>query len=131
MRDFLWIYGYAEPARKPHEADVAVSQLAALPPYAPLSLASAAIGRTLFLAGRVDAAIDQLERATKNCFPLDHPIEQTQAHYFLGKARESKGDKAGACAAYAVVRDRWGSATSRSPTAQLALARRAVLRCTD
>jgi tetratricopeptide (TPR) repeat protein len=132
VRNFIWIYGYAAPTETAAEAKVAIDRLPAylpLPPYTPLALAAADVGRAFFLAGRVDEAIPLLERATANCFPLDHPIEQTRAYYVLGQAREAEGDRTGACAAYAVVRDRWGVAKGRPATAQKALSRRAVLGC--
>ena len=44
-------------------------------------------------------------------------------------ARESAGDPAGACLAYQRVLDRWGSATPRSTTADLARARMRPLQC--
>ena len=52
-----------------------------------------------FEIGRSDLRGASLERATRDCFPVDHPIEHTRAHYYLGQAREAKGDVAGACAA--------------------------------
>ncbi len=133
-RDFIWIYAYAAPTETAAEAAKAVAELPSfpqLPPYTPLSLASADVGRTFFLAGRIDDAVLQLERATHNCFPLDHPIESTRAHYFLGKAREAKHDTRAACAAYAVVRDRWGGAKPLPVTAQRALQRMGALGCGD
>jgi serine/threonine-protein kinase len=137
MRGFAWIYGYAVPAETPAEAARASDVLPSyqpLPAYTPLSLVSADIGRALFLAGHVSEAVPQLERATRNCFPLDHPIEHTRAHYFLGLAREAQRDKAAACLAYGVVRDRWANvdpsgAGVASVTAKKALARMSALGC--
>jgi serine/threonine-protein kinase len=132
VRSFIWIDAYAKPSETPEDAAIALDALpkyAPLPPYTPLSLAGFDVGRTYFLAGKVDDAIPWLEKATHNCFPLDHPIEHTRAHYFLGMAREAKHDKDGACAAYAVVRDRWGSAKPRSVTAEKTLARIKALGC--
>jgi len=132
VRNFVWIHAYAVPAETAAEAKVAVAHEAEfdpLPRFKPLSLADEAVGRTYALAGRTDDAIAALERATRSCFPLEHPIEHTRAHYFLGLAREAKGDAAGACAAYGVVRARWGDAKPRSVTGELAAARAAALRC--
>jgi serine/threonine-protein kinase len=132
VRSFVWIYAYAEPAETARDGAFAVVALPAyepLPPYKPESLADAAIGRALFLGGKTDLALVHLERATKSCFPLDHPIEHTRAHYFLGMAREAKHDLKGACDAYRVVSERWGHAKPRSTTAQAAGARIAALRC--
>ena len=131
-RNFIWIYTYAVTAETPEDAAFALAERAKfepLPKYKPLSLVDAAIGRTYLLGGRTADAIASLERATRDCFPVDHPIEHTRAHYYLGQAREAKGDVAGACAAYAVVRDRWGKAKPRSVTAKSAIARMAALKC--
>jgi serine/threonine protein kinase len=132
LRNFIWNYAYAVPAETADEARLALEKRAPyepLPPYTPLTLVGADLGRTYFLAGRIDDAVATLERATKNCFPVDHPLENTRAQYFLGLAREAKSDAAGACAAYGVVRDRWGHAKPRSVTAQKAMARMAALGC--
>jgi tetratricopeptide (TPR) repeat protein len=131
-RNFIWIYAFATPAETPGDARIAIARLSELEPvpkFKPLSLADEAIGRAYFLAGRTDDAVATLERATKSCFPVDHPMEHTRAHYFLGLAREAKGDVDGACAAYRVVRRRWGEARPRSITADLAAARIATLKC--
>jgi serine/threonine-protein kinase len=128
----VWIYGYAAAAETPAEAATALDALprySPLPPYTPLSLASFDVGRTFLLGGKVDLAVQQLEKATKNCFGLDHPIEHTRADYFLGQAREAKGDIDGACGAYAVVQERWGRAVPRSVTAEKARSRMRALRC--
>jgi serine/threonine protein kinase/tetratricopeptide (TPR) repeat protein len=131
-RSFVWIYTFATPAETPADARAALARLGPFEPvprFKPLSLADEAIGRTYLLAGRTDDALAALERATRSCFPLDHPMEHTRAHYALGLAREAKGDVDGACAAYRVVRRRWGGAHPRSITADLAAARVAALRC--
>jgi serine/threonine-protein kinase len=132
VRNFIWIYAYASPAETARDAASALAALptyAPLPPYKPESLVDSDIGRTYMLAGKVDEAVPFLERASNNCFPLDHPIESTRAHYFLGLAREAKHDTKGACEAYGVVRDRWGAAKPPSVTGQKALARIAALKC--
>ena len=134
IRNFIWIDAFAAPTETPEEATAALARLGAyqpLPPFKPLSLADEAIGRTFALAGKNDDARAALERATHSCFPIDHPIEQTRAHYFLGLVREAGGDAPGACAAYRVVRDRWGAAKPRLVTAQKAMARIAALRRAD
>jgi serine/threonine-protein kinase len=132
LKGFVWINGYASAAESPAEAAVALEALPPyepLPPYTPLSLASFDVGRTFLLGGRVDDALPMLEKATTNCFVFDHPIEHTRAFYFLGQAREAKGDPVGACTAYAAVQERWGHATPRSVTAEKALARARALHC--
>jgi serine/threonine-protein kinase len=132
VRNFIWIDAYAVPSETADDANAALANLATyqpIPPFKPLSLADEAIGRTFALAGRNEEALSALDRATHNCFPIDHPVEHTRAHYFLGLAREASGDRAGACTAYRVVADRWGAAKPKSVTAQKALARIAALHC--
>ena len=43
-----------------------------------------------------------------------------QSHLFLGETLEHRGDKAGACAEYARVLQRWGHAKPKSVTANAA-----------
>jgi serine/threonine-protein kinase len=57
------------------------------------------------------------------------PFVHTRAHQWLGEALEANGDRGGACAAYAVVLARWGSATLPSVTARKARGRVAALGC--
>jgi serine/threonine-protein kinase len=132
LRNFVWIWAYAATTETADEAKLAMAMRASympVPPFAPLALVDADIGRTYFLAGDLDDALPALERASNDCSPVDRPIEHTRASYFLGLAREAKGDTAGACAAYGVVRDRWGSAKPQSVTAQKAVARLRSLGC--
>jgi serine/threonine-protein kinase len=132
LRAFVWIDGYASAVESPADAAVALEALPPylpLPSYTPLSLASFDVGRTYLLGGKVDDALPLLEKATTNCFVFDHPIEHTRAYYFLGQAREAKGDQDGACTAYAAVQERWGHATPRSVTADKALSRMRALHC--
>jgi len=111
------------------DALTALPAYAPLPPYRPATMADAAVGLTFFLAGRTDDALRWLERAARTCRVLDLPVEHTRAHYWLGMAREASGDKEGACAAYRVVRDRWGKAKPRSITAEKAAERLRALSC--
>ncbi len=132
FRRYLWAHGFAGTVET---ADDAREALAALPSYEPLptfypkTIAEAAVGRTFFLAGRTDEAMPWLERAAKTCRALELPVEHTRAALWLGAAREAKGDKEGACAAYRVVRDRWGKAKPRSVTAEKAAERLRGLGC--
>jgi eukaryotic-like serine/threonine-protein kinase len=131
-RSFVWIYAYANPAESADDAAAALAvqgPFLPMPKFKPLSLADEAIGRTYALGGRTDDALATLERASLSCFPLDHPIEHTHAYYELGMTREAKGNVPGACAAYAVVKQRWGKAKPRSVTAERATRRMAALRC--
>jgi serine/threonine-protein kinase len=126
FRAYVWAHGFAGTVET---ADDAREALAALPGYEPLptffpkTLVEAFIGNTFLLGGRTDEALTWLERATKTCRVLELPVEHTRAHLWLGMAREAAGDKAGACAAYKVVRDRWGKAKPRSVTAEKAAER--------
>jgi serine/threonine-protein kinase len=60
---------------------------------------------------------------------LSVPVEYMHAHLWLGQALEAKGDKAGACAAYGVVMDRWKDAKPRSVTLEKAKDRSRVMGC--
>ena len=60
---------------------------------------------------------------------LDDPVSYVRANETLGRALEAKGDKQGACEAYAAVLARWGGATPRSTTAERTKARVAALGC--
>ncbi len=132
FRHYLWAHGFAAPVET---ADEAREALAALPAYEPLptfdpqTMAEAAVGHAFLLGGRTDEAIAWLTRATKTCSLLDLPVEHVRAHLWLGMAREAAGDKDGACAAYRVVRDRWGKARPRSVTADKAAERARALSC--
>ncbi len=131
-KPFIWIDAYAVPAETPADAQVAMAareHYLPVPEYAPLALDEAAVGRVYLLAGRTAEALPVLARAAGSCFPLDHPIEHTRAAAFLGRAYEASGDVAKACAAYDVVRARWGSAKPRSVTAADALQRSVALHC--
>ncbi|MBN1210509.1 MAG: protein kinase [Myxococcaceae bacterium] len=132
VRNFLWIHFYAAPAATPEEgreAMAALEQYQPLPPHKPLVPGDAYIGQAFLLGGRVDEALPALERMAKSCYALRYPMEYLRNHYFLGQAREAKGDTAGACAAYAAVLEHWGSARPRSVTAELTLGRGKALRC--
>ncbi|MFI5301553.1 MAG: tetratricopeptide repeat protein, partial [Polyangiales bacterium] len=134
VHNFVWMHGYAESSTTPEDAFTALGALAKyepIPPFRPRTIGEAFIGRTYLLAGRVDEAIPWLERATRACSALRFPVTQTRTFYWLGLARESKGDVAGACAAHKVVIDRWAKATPRSVTLQAARTRRSALHCPE
>jgi tetratricopeptide (TPR) repeat protein/tRNA A-37 threonylcarbamoyl transferase component Bud32 len=124
----LWAYLWASTVETREEAELA---LARQPPISTRRdpTFDASYGRALSLAGRHDDAIRALESATNSCRALYVPFEQTRAYFFLGASYEAKGDKARACAAYAVVLDRWGAAKPRSKTAEDAKKRAAGLGC--
>jgi serine/threonine-protein kinase len=130
---FLWMHAFPPLADTPAEARDALAaeaRFGPLPAYRPKVLTTADIGRLHLLAGHADDAIRFLEDATKSCRALEHPVLHTRAHDWLGRAREEKGDKAGACAAYRVVIERWGAANPRSVTAEHARERGKALGCT-
>jgi serine/threonine-protein kinase len=122
-RPFFWVHAYAEYAETPEEATEALAALprfGAVPPFRPLTATNFSIGRTYLLAGKVDEAIPYLTKATKACTPLSYPVPYVRSNLFLGMALAKKGDKPGACAAYAKVLKHWGKAKPRSVSAEQA-----------
>jgi hypothetical protein len=79
------------------------------------------LARARELAGDLDGAIGAAEPVVRTCFW--DGTRNLRAALILGRAREAKGDTAGACEAYARVLSRWGSAKPRSVTADAARAR--------
>jgi eukaryotic-like serine/threonine-protein kinase len=131
-RRYVWAHGFAatvDTADDAREALVALPEYEPLPIYYPRALAEAQVGRALLLGGRTDEALPWLERAARTCRVLELPVQHTRAALWLGMAREARGDKEGACAAYRVVRDRWGKAKPRSVTAEKAADRQRALGC--
>ena len=86
------------------------------------------MGRLYWLAGRPAEARPFLEEVANDCGTLLFPVRNTLASYQLGEVLAALGDKAGACGAYQVVVDRWGSA-KESVTARAAAARGKALGC--
>lgn len=132
-RGYLWLYGLARATHDVATARAALDSLPKLgpiPPFRPLTLAEADVGRTYYLAGKSDEAIHWLEAATHTCRALMFPIQHTRAHYWLGRALQDKGRRADACRAYATVLSRWGHAKPHSVTAAEARARSRALGCT-
>ena len=128
---FLWLHGYAALADTRETAEAALAALpefGQVPRYAPEVLHAAYVGRMYLLAGDLDLAVTHLRRATSSCLALLAPVLHTRAHLWLGGALEKKGDAQGACAAYGVVLQRWGS-VARSVTADAARARTRALDC--
>ncbi|HEY8072462.1 MAG TPA: serine/threonine-protein kinase [Labilithrix sp.] len=140
-RGELWSFAWASPALTAREAEAAIAALAELGPQtAAQSLAGltfsgrvgspeAAAGRVYLLAGHVDEAIAHLERAASACDVFDSTLDHVRASLDLGRAREQKGDRKGACDAYRAVLAVWGNATPRSVTADAARARTNALGC--
>jgi tetratricopeptide (TPR) repeat protein len=131
-RPYLWTYGYADAAETPEEGKAAVDALAsfgAIPPFLiDGDLPEGGVGRALLLGGRPSEAVAHLKRAAGSCNTVTHPIAWVRAHASLGDALATTGDTAGACAAYAFVLARWGTAP-RSVTASHARDRMRVLGC--
>jgi serine/threonine-protein kinase len=130
----VWTYAYAATATTPDEARMA---LEVLPRFVPLTsfdwqrtaYPDAYIGHTYLLAGRPEEAIPYLSRAVGNCQILFFAFARMRAALDLGQAREAAGDRPGACAAYAVVIDRWGNARPHSVTAEKAKDRFKAITC--
>lgn len=131
-RGYAWLYGYARFAVTPQDARAALDALPRfgdIPRFTPLSFGDAFVGRTYLLAGHTDEAIPFLQRASRSCLALGHPIEHTRAELLLGQALEQTGDVAGACEAYGVVLRRWDKARPRSVTADAARRGATALGC--
>jgi serine/threonine-protein kinase len=130
-RSYLWFPAYGANIETRAEAEQA---LAALPRFAPLPrtyrgmMAVAQLGEAHFLAGHVAEARPLLESGAKVCRALEDPIAHTRAQLYLGLAREQADDRAGACAAFGVVLQRWGGAKV-SRTAAVAREHAVKLRC--
>ncbi len=92
---------------------------------------AAGVGRILLLTGAQKDGAALLGIAAGSCRGLLDPIAHTRANDALGRAREAIGDTAGACAAYKVVRDRWGKANPKSVTAEHARAQSKSMGCGD
>jgi len=129
---FIWIHGYAGPARTVDDATAALAAMPAYEPikqYHPRTFADGDIGRVYLLGGKLDDGLAYLRTAAASCLATEFPIQHTRAELALGEALEAKHDTAGACAAYHVVLERWGTAHPRSSTGDLARARSRALEC--
>ncbi|MDI1482795.1 serine/threonine-protein kinase [Polyangium sp. y55x31] len=111
-----WYAAYALPAITPDDAREA---LAALPrftvrpedaPFYRAHYAAALRGKVRFLAGEMDAALPDLVQASNHCAMLMDPVGYLQNQHRIGVARETRGEKDLACAAYRTVLSRWGAA---------------------
>ena len=85
--------------------------------------------RALLLAGRPAEALALVRPLAASCIALEKPFLHTEAQLQLGQALEATGDRAGACAAYRAVIERWGQSRPPSATAASALARDGALGC--
>ena len=127
----VWLNAYARPAETREDANDALSHAPA--DFSRLAtgtnLETESLGRVLFLGGRIDEALPMLANAAHQCNLRRFSFAIPRASYLLGKAREAKGDKAGACHAYEDVLLRWGKARPKSVTAGLAKGRVRSLGC--
>lgn len=120
---------YAGSVETPEEAAETLALFADVEPPKVPSPALAAFGRLHLLTGKPDAALPFLEKMVRTCLSLMSPRLHAQAALQLGQAREALADREGACAAYADVIERWGSAQPPSVTAGSARSRARALRC--
>jgi len=91
-------------------------------------------GRIFLVAGDAADAVAPLRVAAQWCSILtnglfDNTIRWMRTQVQLGQALEQTGDTAGACAAYAVVMERWKDAKPRSVTLEKARERTRALAC--
>ena len=131
----LWVLGHALPAETAEEAAAALRSMpssictsTSWTSKLPGLLTYAYAGRALLLAGRTDDALRLLSRAAAACTSLEDPLLHTQANLWLGQALAKKGERDRACAAFALVKKRWGAAGG-SRTAQQAAEAAAALGC--
>ena len=132
-RGFLWLHAWAEPASTEDEAVAALDAMPrfpGMPPFHPVTLADADLGRVLVLGGRNDDALAPLRRGAANCGAFDFPVDHVRAHQWLGRALRARGDSAGACEQYLAVLGRWGGGRPRSVTAEAARREVQALGCT-
>ena len=128
----LWIYAYGLPTETKAEAELALAALpqwSPLPPFTPQCIASAHIGRVYWAAERWAEAKAPLSKASRTCVALHMPFPHTRATLQLGLVAEKTDDKQGACAAFAAVLARWGTAKPRSITAEIARTHATALGC--
>jgi len=127
----VWLQGYAAPAITKELADEALAAREAFgADEIPSALSfedSVALGRLYVTAGDLARARPHLERARRSLWTLHSVIAATQAEELYAEALEPS-DRAGACAAYATVLERWGAAKA-SVTAARARSRARALGC--
>jgi serine/threonine-protein kinase len=127
-----WARVYAAPAVTRDDAIAALAELPRFAPIAPFLDArdgDLARGAVYLLADKIDDALPFLERQAASCTVLGEPIAWMRAHLLLGRAREAKHDRDGACAAYGAVLARWPKPTPKSVTVDAARERAVALEC--
>jgi tetratricopeptide (TPR) repeat protein len=126
----LWVEGYAAAARDRWEAEEALAlepRFASFHPQASV-LDFYARGRVKLLAGRLEDARADLERAAHHCDALGS-VERVRARALLGDVYAAAGKSEAACDEYAAVLAAWGHAKPRSVTAEAAREAAARLSC--
>jgi serine/threonine-protein kinase len=134
--DSIWSLGVAQFAETRAEAAEA---LAGMPPSllkraraaepVPPYNSDAFAARALLLAGRAEEARGLARPLAASCIALERPFLHTEALLQLGQALEATGDRAGACAAFHAVLDRWAEAHPPSATATVARTRAGAMGC--
>jgi serine/threonine-protein kinase len=137
----LWLSLFARGVETSEEAHEA---LAALPAFSPLPGGArwpeprGELGIVHALAGNAEEAAGELRVATAWCgswidaryyHGTGRLFASMRARRLLGSILEQKGDRDGACSTYAAILSRWGSARTRSVTADAARARSKALGC--
>jgi serine/threonine-protein kinase len=125
----IWNKGIAAFARTPDEARAALALMpdAGLP--ATFRRDDLALGRAFLRAGRIDEAVDYLNRSARFCDRLGHVILSAWAQDLYAQALEAKGDTTAACKAFGIILDRWPNPVPRSVTVEHARARTRALSC--
>lgn len=112
-----WNPGYAEAAETVAEGKEAQQLLQEHLPLLPLAARGLhshyLLGKVHVLAGKHQAALEHLRRATATCQLLEYPIKHTRSQYYLGVALQETGNEVEARAAFEVVVNRWGKATPK------------------
>jgi eukaryotic-like serine/threonine-protein kinase len=132
--DRTWIGVFVEHARTKDEMQDAVRQLDA---HGSLHDEWGLTGAALLSVGRVDDAIAVLRPAAMRCGVIPETAWAVagttrwwlETRRLLGEALEAKGDKANACAAYAVIVERWKNPKPRSVTVEQAKDQQRALGC--
>jgi serine/threonine-protein kinase len=137
----LWLSLYARGVETGPEAQEALAALAAfspLPDVVRWPEPQGLLGIVQALAGNGEEAAGELAVVTRWCgswidaryyYGTGHLFESMRARRLLGQILEQKGDRDGACSAYAAILSRWGSARPRSVTADAARDRSKALGC--
>ena len=128
-RALVWLVAYAEAVRNAEDAKEALEAAPGLgePTYQPMG--GAPVGHVHLLAGDLAGALPDLQRGARSTDVFINPIASMRARLELGLALERGGDRAGACAQYAVLVTAWGSATPKSVSLAEARDRRRALSC--